>query len=418
MRLPQSSSQPLSIRFVSIVSLLTLAATLPLYGRQATGHLTSSPQNLRYGQVTVGQAETEQAVLTNTGDASLTISAISASASQFGVSGVNLPVSLDAGQSVTIDVTFTPTADGLIDQYITVSSNAQNPSLQIDVAGIGVKSQPLTPSPSSLSFGPVAVGQSATSLVTVTNSQNSSVTVMAFQMDGASFSVSGPPVPVTLATGQSITLNISFTPKAIGADAGGVLLSGPGLKIPLNGTGAVIGQLTISPTALSFGSVNIGVTTTQPASLTATGGAVTISSISSSNSQFSLAGVSLPLTVNANQTVGFDVVFDPTVAGADTGSLTFSGNSNTISEPLGGTGVQPTYSVNLSWNASSSVVGYNVYRGIMPGTYSKINSALDPNTAYTDSTVVAGTTYYYAATSVNSSGQESTYSPPVEIAVP
>jgi fibronectin type 3 domain-containing protein len=116
--------------------------------------------------------------------------------------------------------------------------------------------------------------------------------------------------------------------------------------------------------------------------------------------------------------VGFDVVFDPTVAGADTGSLTFSGNSNTISEPLGGTGVQPTYSVNLSWNASSSVVGYNVYRGIMPGTYSKINSALDPNTAYTDSTVVAGTTYYYAATSVNSSGQESTYSPPVEIAVP
>jgi fibronectin type 3 domain-containing protein len=44
---------------------------------------------------------------------------------------------------------------------------------------------------------------------------------------------------------------------------------------------------------------------------------------------------------------------------------------------------------------------------------------VNPNTAYTDSTVVSGQTYYYAATSVNSSGQESALStPPVEAAIP
>jgi len=59
-----------------------------------------------------------------------------------------------------------------------------------------------------------------------------------------------------------------------------------------------------------------------------------------------------------------------------------------------------------------------VYRGTTSGVYTKINSSLDPGTSYTDSTVASGTTYYYAATSVNSSGQESTYSSPIQVAVP
>ena len=81
--------------------------------------------------------------------------------------------------------------------------------------------------------------------------------------------------------------------------------------------------------------------------------------------------------------------------------------------PLTGTGTSPQYSVNLFWNSSSGVVGYNVYRSTAAnGTYSKLNSTLDANTAYSDATVVSGQTYYYAATSVNSSGQESTRSTP------
>jgi fibronectin type 3 domain-containing protein len=52
------------------------------------------------------------------------------------------------------------------------------------------------------------------------------------------------------------------------------------------------------------------------------------------------------------------------------------------------------------------------------GSYTKLNCALDTTSAYTDNTVVAGTTYYYAATAVNSSGEESAYSTPVEVAIP
>jgi len=76
--------------------------------------------------------------------------------------------------------------------------------------------------------------------------------------------------------------------------------------------------------------------------------------------------------------------------------------------------------VSLFWNYSPDAVGYNVYRsGRCEGKYAKINSFLDPVTAYTDGTVVSGKTYYYAATSVNSEGQESARSkPPVEAVVP
>jgi fibronectin type 3 domain-containing protein len=77
--------------------------------------------------------------------------------------------------------------------------------------------------------------------------------------------------------------------------------------------------------------------------------------------------------------------------------------------------------VSLSWIASTSseVTGYNIYRKTSPtGSYTRINSKLDPNTNYTDATVIHGTTYYYATTAVNSKGKESEYSSGVEVVVP
>jgi fibronectin type 3 domain-containing protein len=64
------------------------------------------------------------------------------------------------------------------------------------------------------------------------------------------------------------------------------------------------------------------------------------------------------------------------------------------------------------------VAGYNVYRGTTLGAYSRINPTLDSGTAYADSTVVSGHTYYYAATAVDSAGVEGVYSTPVEATIP
>jgi fibronectin type 3 domain-containing protein len=55
------------------------------------------------------------------------------------------------------------------------------------------------------------------------------------------------------------------------------------------------------------------------------------------------------------------------------------------------------------------VSGYNVYRGTTSnGPYStQLNSSLVTAVGFTDSTVAAGTTYYYVVTAVNSSNVES-----------
>jgi fibronectin type 3 domain-containing protein len=79
------------------------------------------------------------------------------------------------------------------------------------------------------------------------------------------------------------------------------------------------------------------------------------------------------------------------------------------------------HAVDLSWKASTSptVSGYNIYRSTSPdGPFTKINSTPVLETKYTDTTVVAGTTYYYAATSIDSDGRESAYSALTRVDVP
>ena len=280
-------------------------------------------------------------------------------------------------------------------------------------------------SPTSLSLGSIAVGSSGTASGSISAS-GASVTVTADSINNSAFTVSGLTLPVTIPSGQSVPFTVKFTPTAAGSASATLAFTSNAqtstTSEALTGTGtAAPGQLAVSPSTLSFGNVNVGTTGTQATTLTASGASVTVSSASMSNSLFTLSGASFPMTLSAGQSAQIYVVFSPTASGTDSGTMTLNSNATNakISESMSGVGVTPQYSVGLTWNAStSSVVGYNIYRGTNPGVYSKINTSVDPNTAYTDSTVTAGVTYYYAATSVNSSGEESGYSTPIQVTIP
>jgi hypothetical protein len=78
-------------------------------------------------------------------------------------------------------------------------------------------------------------------------------------------------------------------------------------------------------------------------------------------------------------------------------------------------------SVSLSWTASTSSTasGYNVYRAsAQGGPYTKLTSSPITATTYTDNTVQAGNSYYYATTAVDASNNESAYSAAVQSVVP
>ncbi len=425
MRLPQSITRCLSvckIHFLTIGMAVALFGLVPVSAGAATPQLVCTPTGLRFGAIILGQAETLMVTVTNSGATSVTISGITVSNSEFTTSNLPLPLALPAGQSVDLSVTFAPTAMGWTAGTIKFSSNASNPIFAVLVGGTGVSSELVTASPSTVSFGQVAMGSSASVPVVLTNARSWNVTLTALQTTGSGFSMGGPQLPLTLAAGQSVTFDVSFAPQSAGTTGGSLFISGPALAIPLTGTGTATGQLVIAPAPLNFGDVPVGTTQTQPITMSAPGASVTVSSAASSSSQFVLEGASFPLTIPAGQNISFNVAFSPQSSGTTSGTLSFASNASNSQalEPLTGIGTVTAYSVNLFWNSSPDVAGYNVYRSTTAnGAYSRINPALDPNTAYTDGTVVSGQTYYYAATSVTSSGEESALStPPVKAAVP
>ncbi len=394
--------------------------SIPLSGTGVTqGTLTANPTSLAFGSVQIGNSTSLAETLTNTGGTSLTISAATASGTGFSLSGLALPLTLTAGQGTSFTVLFSPTASGGASGSVTITSNGSNPNLSIPLSGTGVTQGTLAATPTTLAFGSVQVGNNASLSETLANTGGSTVAISQANLSGAGFSISGlSGFPISLTPNESVTFTATFTPTIAGAASGNLSVvsnaSNSPLNVALSGTGTAAGTLAVSPTSLSFGNVTVGSSSALSGSLTASGAAVTVASASLSNGEFVLSGISLPATIPVGQSASFAVTFTPQASGAASASLSFSSNASNSPtvQTMTGTGTAATqHTVDLTWNASTDAVGYNIYRGTKSGgPYTMINSSLDSTTTYTDSTVVSGQTYYYVATAVNSESQQSGYS--------
>jgi len=72
------------------------------------------------------------------------------------------------------------------------------------------------------------------------------------------------------------------------------------------------------------------------------------------------------------------------------------------------------FGMRLAWlrNTERDLAGYNLYRSTTSGSnYLKLNTSVIPDTAYRDSSLLSDTTYYYVVTAVDTSQNESPYSP-------
>ena len=292
-----------------------------------------------------------------------------------------------------------------------------------------IHAQQLTCQPCTHGFGRVVVGSSKTYFYTLVNTGNKSLKITSKSAQGSGFSLGTLNLPVKLNPGASVQLPVIFTPSASGWRHGSVTLVSTGrnstLSMSAGGTGMTnaSAELSVTPSSLDFGSVIVGNSTTQQATLSASNGSVTVSSDQSSSSEFSLLSPSLPVTLAAGQSIQATLQFTPNAAGTASGKIKFistATNSPSLVS-LTGTGVPPNnHRVALTWDPSASqVVGYNVYRGDKHnGPYSQINSALQSTTSYTDTTVAGGSTYYYVATAVDSEGVESQHSNEAVATVP
>ena len=106
---------------------------------KAAGQLTASTTNLNYGNVTVGSSNILPVTLTNTGGSSISISNVTLSGAGLSIGGVSSGLILAAGSSATLNVTFAPSASGILNGSVTVTSNATNSTVTISLLGTAVQ---------------------------------------------------------------------------------------------------------------------------------------------------------------------------------------------------------------------------------------------------------------------------------------
>ncbi len=177
-----------------------------------------------------------------------------------------------------------------------------------------------------------------------------------------------------------------------------------------------LGQLTVTPGGVNFGSVNISSTATQSIVISNTGSSsVTISSVTVSGPGFNASGVPNGTILQSGQSTTLLATFTPASTAAVTGGVIMksSASNSSLTITFSGTGVQAVHAVSLTWAASTSgnIVGYDIYRGtVSSGPYALLTPTPITSTSYTDSTGQPGQTYYYVVTAVDSSNTQSGYS--------
>jgi hypothetical protein len=437
-----------------LILLKVVWCSIAVAGQLVLSSSTSSASNLNFGSVQVGSSSTISTAVSNPGRSNLTITRTTVSGKAFRYSGPNLPVIVAPGQSVSLGATFTPlSAGGASGRMFVVSARVVNGRWRhfdhstFALAGTGTSAAPvsgtptpptppapptppptpgfLAASPSSMNFGSIQLPGSQMLNETVTNTGSSSVTISQASVSGTGFSLTSITLPQTLTSGQSLTLSLSFAPKSAGTASGALTLASTAsdatVSVALSATGTSPGQLAVSPGSISFGSVVVGASQSQTGTLSANGSSVTVSSATSTSSEFVLSGLSFPLSIPAGQSVPFTIKFAPQTSGTASASISFAASASSATETVTGTGAAPIqHSADLSWSPSpSAIVGYNVYRGTKSGgPYAKVNSSLDPSTIYTDSTVQNGQTYYYVSTAVSAAGAESANSNQLQMVIP
>jgi two-component sensor histidine kinase len=319
-----------------------------------------NPPALTFASTNVGATAAAQTVtVTNSGSAPLTVTAATitgANSSDFAVSANTCTTSIAANGTCSISVTFTPTATGARAAALTITDNAGGTAgaqQSVPLSGTGAGVAAVTLSPQTLSFGSSNVGVASTAQsVMLTNSGSGTLSISSVTIGGTNagdFAIGSNTCGVTLATGASCSVSVTFDPTAAGSRAASLVFADSAGNSPqsasLTGTGVGVAAANLSPNALSFGNGNIGTTSAaQSVTLSNPGSAaLTISSIAitGANAADFATTNTCGGSVAAAGSCSISVTFDATATGTRSATLTVTDNATGSPQQvtLSGTGV-------------------------------------------------------------------------------
>jgi hypothetical protein len=217
------------------------AVNLSGTGTSTAPTVTISPASLVFpAQLLKTKSAVQTVTVSNNGKAAVAISGF-ATTGDFSQTHT-CSSSLAAGKSCTIKVTFAPTATGTRTGSLifTLPTGSQTVAL----TGTGTPkgtTEGLTVSPTSLVFGNVALGDSPSQTVAVTNNDGVAVGIGGIRISGSTTFTKTTTCGSTLAASATCTITVTFTPTSLVAYSGLLNVTesaGAVHQVPLSGAGS------------------------------------------------------------------------------------------------------------------------------------------------------------------------------------
>lgn len=292
-------------------------------------------------------ATTVYAFNPNSSPATVTVTPFSANGVKGSASSTSVPANGRAAISVSANayVTISSTQPVVAGGWMTVASGTTTGYLALpavtasNTGGIG----PINGGGTTVEFGSVAVGSTATGTLTIYNTGSAALTVSAISISDPQFTIVTPKPPFTMAAGASQAISLQFKPTSTGEQVASLTITAGGsttLFAPVTLLGLGTGQ--VSAPVVQFGSVQVGSTATAAVTVNNTGTvSLTVTAITSSDPEYTVT-TALPITIAAGAQMNITVQFLPTSAGEHAATLTFTANGSTTTIApvnLDGTGV-------------------------------------------------------------------------------
>ena len=336
--------------FVGSVPMLLRAGTygrgiweIPLAAPQSTQTAaTVAPNFIAFSDQPLQTTSNSQTVvLTNTGTQPLQITQVLPSG-DFAQQNT-CSAALAAQAACSVQATFTPSQVGARSGTLTVFANIPSGQLTVALTGNGIKGASIVLLPGSVDFGTVATGASSgPQYLTISNTGGTTIALGAMSVSGP-YRITASTCGASLATTYGCTVSIAFSPTASGIAPGSFSVSDDlGVQTALlSGTGATPPSDSLTPLTLTF-PVQMLATNSPPQLVTLSNdgdSALTLIQAQTTG-DFSVTN-NCGASLAGHSSCAFAVVFHPSRAGQQTGTLAVSDLLATHSVALSGAGLAP-----------------------------------------------------------------------------
>jgi hypothetical protein len=315
----------------------------------ATG-LSSEPslasQSLSFGAVQVGQPSAAQSiVVTNAGNRTMSL----ALTTQGDFSSTTDCTGVAPGATCQVNVSFTPTVTGARTGTATLTPQVGQPVV-VPLDGSGQAQSATFTAPV---FTATEVGSNSTGSAVLRNTGVGPLTLVvpsSANVAGDDFTFVSTSCSTSVAVGGQCNVKVRYSPSVNTGSAGTITLdTGAGAQTVTLGAIGIQGIASISPSALDFGAVQAGATsTTKQVVVTNTGTSMLqllAIGISQGTSEFAQSNNCATLAVGSSCTI--DIAFTPGTTGVRQGvlSLVHNGVSSAADVSLAGSGQVPSGSL-------------------------------------------------------------------------